>query len=325
MEPATMMGIGALMGGASSLGSLFGGESKSGLRAQEHMHVQNLKAQERFAQEGIRWRVADAKAAGIHPLYALGASIPSYSPSTFIPGDSGRSRDYGGALRGLGDAASGLARSMEAGRTARESMEAKLTDLALKRAELENDLLSSQIALVQQQAQPRMPEIGRQFIPGQADVERLGIKMTPSNVHAVEKPQEVTPSFPGKPWQDPAAISDIGFVQTSDGGFAPVPSKDAKERMEDMLIPEVMWALRNHLVPTIGDGAATPPDEWLPTGAYSWRYDAARQAWYPHFRTPKEKPSFVDQAWRDAARRGEGWSSWSGRPYLGQSRRGSYW
>jgi len=36
--------------------------------------------QREFAQMGIRWKVADAKAAGIHPLYALGASTHSYSP-----------------------------------------------------------------------------------------------------------------------------------------------------------------------------------------------------------------------------------------------------
>lgn len=49
---------------------------------------QNRKAEERaaelqkeFAQHGIRWRVEDAKAAGLHPLYALGAQLPQFSPS----------------------------------------------------------------------------------------------------------------------------------------------------------------------------------------------------------------------------------------------------
>lgn len=301
MEPATMMGIGALMGGAGSLGSLFGGESKSGLRAQEHMHVQNLKAQERFAQEGIRWRVADAKAAGIHPLYALGATIPSYSPSTFIPGDSGRSRDYGGALRGLGDAASGLARSMEAGRTARESMEAKLTDLALKRAELENDLLSSQIALVQQQAQPRMPEIGPQAIPGQADVERNGLLITPSRQHVIQKPQEVTRTHPGAPSQEPHEIADLGFARTATG-LVPVPSKDMKDRIEDMMLPEFAWSLRNQLLP---DYSASPPASLLPPGAVKWRYNLSKGEWQPEYEGGRTRDEVVNPS---------KWSNWFDSP-----------
>lgn len=37
--------------------------------------------QKEFAQMGIRWRVEDAKAAGLHPLYALNANLPTYAPS----------------------------------------------------------------------------------------------------------------------------------------------------------------------------------------------------------------------------------------------------
>lgn len=42
----------------------------------------NQSAQEAFAQHGIRWKVADAKAAGLHPLYALGGSGATYTPSS---------------------------------------------------------------------------------------------------------------------------------------------------------------------------------------------------------------------------------------------------
>lgn len=74
---------------ASAIGGLFG---RSGDREQrlatERANEQNLAlrreemaAQREFAQYGIRWRVEDAKAAGLHPLYALGGVGPSYSPS----------------------------------------------------------------------------------------------------------------------------------------------------------------------------------------------------------------------------------------------------
>lgn len=62
---------GALIGAAANLV----GAGMAGSDAHK-----NRRAQYDFARMGIRWRVEDAKAAGLHPLYALGAQIPSYSP-----------------------------------------------------------------------------------------------------------------------------------------------------------------------------------------------------------------------------------------------------
>lgn len=47
----------------------------------------NADMQREFAQNGIQWRVADAKKAGIHPLYALGANTASAAPIS--TGDDG--------------------------------------------------------------------------------------------------------------------------------------------------------------------------------------------------------------------------------------------
>lgn len=322
MDPATLTGIGSVLSGIGSVGSLFGGGSKSGLRAQENINAQNMQLQREFAQNGIRWRVEDAKRAGIHPLYALGAQLPTYSPSTFIPGDYGGRKDYGGALRGLGDAASQFARSIDATRTPDEFVAARLNDLTLQRAELENDLLRSQIARLNQSPTVGLPQKKDQVIPGQADIERNGLLGTPASHHFVEEPQKLTVTSPGRPWQEPHPIADLGFVRTPTG-LAPVPGKDTKERIEDQAIPELMWAFRNHLIPTLGAGTP-PPSEMLPDGAYSWRFDPAKQEWQPVFRRPQEKPSF-DIGWKRAQERGEPWTSWSGRPYLGRSRVGSYW
>lgn len=52
-----------------------------GAAATRNANRENRLAQERFASEGIQMRVADAKAAGVHPLFALGASTPQYSPT----------------------------------------------------------------------------------------------------------------------------------------------------------------------------------------------------------------------------------------------------
>lgn len=56
----------------------------------------NAELQKEFAQHGIRWKVADAKAAGLHPLYAVGASTSSAMPITVGSPDYSTSRsDYG--------------------------------------------------------------------------------------------------------------------------------------------------------------------------------------------------------------------------------------
>lgn len=52
-----------------------------GAAAQRNANRENRLMQEKFASHGVRMRVEDAKAAGVHPLFALGASVPSFSPS----------------------------------------------------------------------------------------------------------------------------------------------------------------------------------------------------------------------------------------------------
>jgi len=81
---------GALVSGGTTLlgGALSGRSSGSANR--------DRKLQKDFAKKGIRWRVADAQAAGLHPLAALGASIASPSPTSTGGGKS----DYGIAQAG---------------------------------------------------------------------------------------------------------------------------------------------------------------------------------------------------------------------------------
>jgi len=62
---------GAIIGGVATLGA--GAMGARSARKQSEM-------QKQFAKKGVSWRVADAKRAGIHPLYALGANLPQYSP-----------------------------------------------------------------------------------------------------------------------------------------------------------------------------------------------------------------------------------------------------
>lgn len=52
-----------------------------GAKSQRRANESNEATQREFAQHGIRWRVEDAKAAGLHPLYALGGGGATYSPA----------------------------------------------------------------------------------------------------------------------------------------------------------------------------------------------------------------------------------------------------
>lgn len=64
--PYIASAAGAIIGGAMNRDSL------------EDQAYQNTQLQREFAQKGIQWKTADAKKAGLHPLYAMGASTIPY-------------------------------------------------------------------------------------------------------------------------------------------------------------------------------------------------------------------------------------------------------
>lgn len=108
-----------------------------------------------FAQNGIRWRADDARAAGIHPLAALGASGSSYSGSSmsFAP--------ESGLATGLAAAGQDIGRAVNATRSAGERDQAfnkTVRDLTVQRMGLENELLASKIGLAKSaQTNPPAP------------------------------------------------------------------------------------------------------------------------------------------------------------------------
>lgn len=62
----------------------------------------NIALQREFAQMGIRWRVEDAKAAGLHPMYALTGGGAAFAPNPIVmPGQPPASRggeSFGNAM-----------------------------------------------------------------------------------------------------------------------------------------------------------------------------------------------------------------------------------
>ena len=120
--------------------------------------------QEIFAKNGVQWRVQDAKAAGLHPLAALGAQISSPSPiqvsgsvpSGSVPQAGQVSSNPISPFRGNDSIASAmssfgqdLSRAMTASASAWEreqAIKSASSALSLENQSLQNQLLASQIA-----------------------------------------------------------------------------------------------------------------------------------------------------------------------------------
>lgn len=243
--------LGSIIGAVGNLvGGLIGKSSQEkALEQQNAIAQQNIALQKEFAQNAIQWKAADAQAAGIHPYYAMGATTTSFNPVSV--------GHVGGNPLGEGLAAMGqdLGRAVTKSQTPEQRQDVvgkQAAALSLERGTLENELLKTRIAserakLTADQVGPAFPTQNNYEIPGQASTNLIK-----------PKPLEVAPSNPAQPSGEGGAIADIGYARTKTG-WAPVPSKDVKERIEDQLIPEAMWALRNHIMPTFQRNQAPPP------------------------------------------------------------------
>lgn len=135
MDWATI-GQAVLSGGLNAIGSYLNSS------AQKDASKKAYKRALEFAQNGIQWKVADANAAGINPYFALGAPTATYS-------DAGIGVDpVGSALEAMGQNVSRAALNNSGGKFA-AAIEAKMANLALEKAGLENDYLRTQIASAQ--------------------------------------------------------------------------------------------------------------------------------------------------------------------------------
>ena len=275
------MGLGSIVGGvAGAVGSIIGGSMNNNASAAAAQ--MNYEAQKEFAQNGIRWKVADAKAAGLHPLAALGASSANFTPS-FQAGDYSY---FGDAGQNLGQS---LGRAIDAKSTRyeRAKMEAhqdQMNALAMKRAQLENRFLETQIVDMQLQASQRAVKNQQQVppMPVRADGAIIDGQGNATSSRRFEvKPAEIVANAPGRLGTEAGSITDLGFARTNDGGYAVMPSNDAKNRIDDDFIGTWAWNLRNRLPAIMQDQDFAPPKEYLPKGYHYWRFNPIKNAWYP--------------------------------------------
>jgi len=227
------------------------------------------RLQKQMAQNSIRWRVEDAKAAGIHPLYALGAPVMNSSPMV---------ADFSG----LSNAGQNIMRAVEAARDSKEraiarnaqaaqtAVQQQADKLQLENMGLQNDYLRSQIArLGASQVPPPFPEMGS-----------LG-GSSGGRVQA----QPATPiiNSPHNAAREAGVVTDFGYARSDAGGLVVVPSYDVKQRTEDNIIQEVAWAWRNQMAPAIGGLRPPSAREFpLPAGFDRWRWSAVHQQFLPY-------------------------------------------
>lgn len=267
-----------LIGGAiSGLGSLFGGQAQ-GDAIGESNALQDKWAQKQYdwqrtmARHGLKFRVNDAKEAGISPLAALGANIQGSSPVQLMnTPDTSKGDMMANMGQDIGRAVSS-ALSMT-GRA--EEFEKE----QLKNAKLQNKMLQAQVdnVALRLRTQPGSPPptMGLEPLvaPGQGDG------------YVTEKPSQRTRSHPGQPGKEAGHVADLHFAHTGTG-LAPIPSSDAKDRIEDQFIPEMAWAARNLVAPNFGMGKK-PPKSLLKSfkGKYNdWEWSYTSQEWRPTFK-----------------------------------------
>ena len=233
--------IGGILSGVGNIASGilgYSGAKEQNRIAQENAR-QNIELQKDFALNGIKWKVQDAKDAGIHPLYALGASTHSFSPVSV--GTTNEMAPLADMSRNLGQ---DLSRAVNATRTAPERVEAaKLTALQLEGAQLDNDLKRTQIASsiqrIKQQNNPPIPATGPFVVPekDKAD-ERPPLMMGGSRI--MTDPA----TSPGKAFEDwlgddilsPGFIPNLwGWAKTNYGAPATWPMQMGKAAWREFL------------------------------------------------------------------------------------------
>lgn len=252
-------GIGAAAGAVA--GGLLGlaGQRESAASA-EKLNQLNYEHQKEFAQNGIRWRVEDAKAAGLHPLAALGSAGASYSPSVVV----GDSPDYSF----LAQAGQGIGRAIDAKRTEKEraaqqakqdavfkmEMEGRQLDNENKR--LQNKALTQDIAL-QFARSAEFASRTRQQVPAMPSLSGDGVVVSgqresyPTGQTQVEI-SKVPTSVRGDPSTQSGTPPDARLYRTPSGRTV-LPNEAIGDAMDAAPGSGFQWMIRNHLIPYIGN------------------------------------------------------------------------
>lgn len=209
------------------------------------------RQQEDFAKHGIQYKVDDAKAAGINPYAALGAST---SMPAAVTGDTS---GYGVAGQNIGRALDAL--------NPQEQRNAEL-DTKIKSAQLDNQNLinaglASELATRSSGAPPARPTLDQSYlVDGQGAAKRLKIVVPVGDKLIKQEPQKITPSDPTLAGVAPGTVNDYAFSRDPSGNLYPIPSKEVMEAQSNDMLGMLSWNVRNRIMPAFGYGKQYVPD-----------------------------------------------------------------
>lgn len=238
------------------------------------MWKQNYEAQKEFAQNGIRWRVEDAKSAGLHPIFAMGASGASYSPVNASSYYENESSGLGNTLSNMGQ---NIGRAAQAKMTREERVlqdlqQQELFDLDVRQKEADIALTNAQISAItsrNQQQVPPMPSNSRDsFISGQSDSSFYPTGETE------KKPIEVLTSAPGSNGGAEAGGNPVyAWSKTPDGWRPRINDAEQDTYSESKISKMFFWA---DVLSDVLAGRLSPPEE--PRPGFVWKFfPASRQ------------------------------------------------
>lgn len=243
------------------LGNLFKGgmDLYGGILGQKNQQAiaqENIAMQKEFAQNGVQWKVNDAKAAGINPLAALGASTSSFSN---VVGDNSLGE-------GVQKAGQDLSRAITSTATKDDQHTIVMNKLAEQKGELENNLLASQIA--------RLNNAGASGPPTPAAGQRYGRGLHGQTIDATDtgtvfklEPNKLEQAVPGRP--DIRAGENPGTQFVAQGNsLYPVMSDSFAKGTSNDSVANLIYRVKNEL--GFGDRPPSSPGEgrvwrWFPT------------------------------------------------------------
>lgn len=224
--------------------------------------------QKELNQNQIQWRVADAQKAGIHPLFALGATGMGYSPPAVVDGVGGDS------FRNMGQDISRATGALMTQRERRAAVAAAAfrdRQEAIQREvqrERESVLFDQQVRMNEIEMQYRASQVARLNAPGTGVPDE---NAPPGSSYSL--PDMVTVGDKNAPERSPGIITDYSLGRTASGGYSLTPSMDIKNRVEDTPM-EWQWLWRNGMPPraVYDDLEARQPAR----PGYIWQYDFMR-------------------------------------------------
>lgn len=160
----------------SSLLNFFGTQQQNDKNRefQNQINSDNYQHSKEFAQNSVSWRVQDALAAGVHPLYALGAPTMSFAPAQAGAPQPSPLAAASSGLRDLGQDVSRAAMAASPAPTRmagiQSAQQIASNALDLQEKQLRIDLLKARIATATQPgAPPPAPGVGFNSPTGKID------------------------------------------------------------------------------------------------------------------------------------------------------------